>query len=97
MLTRRENTMIPIEKIMDNLNLKLQGWVQYFHYGNNSLSFSKLRSFVENRVRLHIGARKKIRANRQSLYRITRKIVYEHYGLYRIPATAGWKKMNAFR
>ena len=61
-LTRRENTMIPIEEIMDKLNLKLKGWAQYFHFGNNSLSFSKLRAFVENRVRLHIGARKKIRS-----------------------------------
>lgn len=96
-LTRRENTMIPIEEIMGQLNRKLQGWVQYFHYGNSSLSFSKLRTFVENRVRLHIGARKKIRSNRQSLYRVTRKIVYDQYGLYKIPATAGWKKVHAFR
>lgn len=58
--------MIPIEEVMDRLNLKLKGWVQYFHFGNNSLSFSKLRAFVENRVRLHIVARKKIRSNRQS-------------------------------
>jgi hypothetical protein len=96
-LTRRENTMIPIEEVMDRLNLKLKGWVQYFHFGNNSLSFSKLRAFVEKRVRLNIGARKKIRSNRQSLYRITRRTVYEQYGLYKIPATAGWKNVHAFR
>lgn len=96
-LTKRENTMVPMEDLMNTLNSKLRGWVGYFHYGNSSLCFSKLRGFVENRVRLHVGARHKIRSNKQSLFRVTRKTVYNQYKLYRIPTTAGWKKAHAFR
>lgn len=96
-LTKRENTMLPMEDIMANLNRKLRGWVGYFHYGNSSKCFSRLRGFVENRVRLHSGGRHKIRSNRQSLYKIPRETVYTQHKLYKIPTTAGWKKVHAFK
>ena len=96
-LTKREKTLLPMQDIMTDLNRTLRGWVNYFHYGNSSKCFSRLRGFVENRVRLHLGSRHKIRSSRQALFRIPREPVYAQYGLYKIPTTAGWKKAHAFK
>jgi RNA-directed DNA polymerase len=66
-ITKRENTVRPMEEIMDSLNKSLGGWIGYFHYGNSTFSFRKLRTFVENRVSSHLGSRHKIRHFRSSL------------------------------
>ena len=44
-LTKRENTGIPMEALIFNLNTSIKGWVNYFHYGNSTFSFRKLMVF----------------------------------------------------
>jgi len=94
-LTKREHTMIPMDDIISKLNKKLVGWVEYFHYGNCSSSFSRLKFYIENRVAAHLGCRHKIRSFQSSVKEYNSKRLYNEYGLYKIPETAGWKKVHA--
>ena len=96
-LTQRELTLLPMEVIMGNVNRTLRGWVNYFHYGNCSNSLFGLKGHVEERVRTHLRKRHKIR-NRDSGYkRFPNRKLYEWYGLYKVPTTAGWTKAHASR
>ena len=94
-LTARERSMIPIEDVIADLNIRLRGWVGYFRYGNSYSSLNHLKIFVENRVASHLGSRHKIRLFRRSLAKYPAKRLYEEYGLYKIPVTVGWKQANA--
>jgi len=94
-LTKRENTKIPVEDIIDLLNMKLNGWTGYFHYGNSTSSFRKLRTFVENRVASHLGSRHKIRHYRSSLKKFRPRRLYDEFGLFKIPLNAKWKTTHA--
>ena len=94
-LTKREHTMIPMDDIISKLNKKLVGWVEYFHYGNCSSSFRGLKFYIENCVAAHLGCRHKIRSFQSSVKEYNSKRLYNEYGLYKIPETAGWKKVHA--
>ena len=94
-LTKRENTSIPMEVLISRLNTSLKGWVNYFHYGNSTFSFRKLRTFVEYRVSSHLGSRHKIRQFKSSLKAFTPNKLYNEHGLYKIPLNAKWKQVHA--
>ena len=94
-ITRRENAVRPMDEIMASLNKSLRGWTGYFHYGNSTSSFRKLRTFVENRVSSHLGSRHKIRHFRSSLKAFPPNKLYNEYGLYKIPLNAKWKTVHA--
>jgi RNA-directed DNA polymerase len=48
----------PVERLIDEINPKLRGWVSYFRIGHASRCFAFVRLWVERRVRRHLmGAR----------------------------------------
>jgi hypothetical protein len=96
-LTRREMTCVPLEAMMEKVNQTLQGWVGYFHYRNCSRALGKLKWQVEERLRTQLRKRHKIRHRVTGYVRFSRRKLYEQYGLYKVPTTAGWTTAHALR
>jgi group II intron reverse transcriptase/maturase len=96
-LTRREMTCVPLKAMMEIVNQALQGWVEYFHYRNCSSALSKVRWHVEERVRTQLRKRHKIRHRMAGYIRFSRQKLYNQYGLYKVPTTAGWTTVHAVR
>jgi group II intron reverse transcriptase/maturase len=96
-LTRREMTCVPLKAMMEIVNQTLQGWVEYFHYRNCSSALSKVRWHVEERVRTQLRKRHKIRHRMAGYTRFSRQKLYNQYGLYKVPTTAGWTTVHAVR
>lgn len=93
--TRREMTMVAMDRVIERLNRTLRGWVGYFHYRNCSAALSGVRWHAEERVRTHLRRRHKIR-DRGTGYRcFPGKVLYERYGLYKVPTTAGFVLAHA--
>jgi group II intron reverse transcriptase/maturase len=94
-LTRRMTTVKPLEGIVQEVNTTLKGWVNYFHYRNCGKTLSHVRGHVEERLRTHLRKRHKIkdRGTGYALYKS--RILYEQYGLYKVPTTAGWTNAHA--
>jgi RNA-directed DNA polymerase len=96
-LTRREMTCVPLEAMMEKINQTLQGWVEYFHYRNCSRTLGKLKWQIEERMRTQLRKRHKIRRRVTGYVRFSRSKLYEQYGLYKVPTTAGWTTAHALR
>ncbi len=93
-LTDRRRTPIPLGKVIEELNTSLRGWTGYFHYQNSSNVFRNVKMQVEERLRTHLRRRHKV--HRASAYRrFPNHRLYERYGLFKLPTTAGWKKAHA--
>lgn len=93
--TGRELTPIPLEDIIRNMNASLRGWVGYFHYRNSSQALRKLRTHAEERLRTQLMNRHKVRNRSSGQCRFPSKALYTRYGLYKVPATAGWTTAHA--
>ena len=91
-LTVRERTLIPLENIIGSMNAVLRGWTNYFHYRNSSSVFGKVRTHAEERFRIHLMKRHKVKNRGIGLGRFPSRQFYAKYGLYKVPTTAGWKK-----
>jgi len=96
-MTARGTTRIPLEDLVREVNRVVGGWVEYFHFRNCSKRMLQVRTHLEERLRTHLRKRYKIRDRRSGYVRIPRRDLYERYGLFRVPATAGWKKAHALR
>jgi RNA-directed DNA polymerase len=91
-MTSRGSTLIPLDNLVMEVNRSVRGWVEYFHFRNCSVRMLLVRNHLEERLRTHLRKPHKVR-NRESGYiRFTRRDLYAKYGLYKVPATAGWKK-----
>jgi RNA-directed DNA polymerase len=90
-LTCRKNLRLPNEVIIRKLNEQVRGWVGYFYYGNCSRDLTKLRNFLDERVRIYLRRKhtKKSRGYKDYPYRY----LYDNLGLYKIPTTAPWVQM----
>jgi len=55
--TRRNQGDIPVEKVIAELNPKIEGWANYHRHGNNIVMFCNLDKWVRNRVRAYIRRR----------------------------------------
>ena len=93
-LTGRELTAIALSDVVRNVNRSLRGWANYFHYRNSSLAMSKARTHAEDRLRTHLMKRHKVKDRGTGLRRFPRAELYERYGLYRVPAGAGWRSAH---
>ncbi|MBK6958655.1 MAG: hypothetical protein IPH22_10140 [Nitrosomonas sp.] len=60
-LTARERTPIPLEDIVWSMNVTLLGWANYFHYRNSSVILGKVKTHAEERLRIHLMKRHKIK------------------------------------
>jgi RNA-directed DNA polymerase len=94
-LTGRNLTNIPLGDIVGNVNRSLRGWANYFHYRNSSLVMSKARNHAENRLRTHLMKRHKVKDRGCGLGRFPSADLYGRYGLYKVPAVAGWRAAHA--
>ena len=45
----------PVQRVIEKINPKLRGWVNYFAHGNASRCFSHVRDWVEKKVRRHLA------------------------------------------
>lgn len=96
-LTTRERTLVPIDLVVGAVNSTVRGWVGYFHFKNCSKAMEHVRGHVEERLRTHLRRRSKARNRAEGYARFGNRALYEKYGLYKIPTTAGWTKAHALR
>jgi len=94
-ITARNQTWRPIQEVVRDLNQVLRGWSGYFHYRNSSLALSKVKRHAEERLRIHLRKRHKVSDWKTSVIRFPRRVLYEEYGLYKVPTVAGWKSAHA--
>jgi len=96
-LTRRERTVMPLEWVVNETNAMVRGWVGYFHYRNCSQTLSRIRNHLEQRLNTHLRKRHKVRDRNAGYVRFPSRSLYEKYGLYKVPTSAGWKRAHALR
>lgn len=94
-LTARERTPIALDEVVGSVNSTLRGWVNYFHYGSSSQALEKVKTHTEERLRMHLMKRHKVKDRGIGLGRFPSQQLYTRYGLYKVPTTAGWKKAHA--
>jgi hypothetical protein len=56
-LTARSRLRLPVEAIVQDVNVFLRGWAGYFKYGNSSQHFDKINSYVRMRIARVISKR----------------------------------------
>lgn len=96
-MTRRGRTRIPLDHLINEVNGTVRGWVGYFHFRNCSQTMLHVRTHMEERLWTHLRKRYKIRNRKSGYVRIPRRDLYERYGLFKVPATAGWTRAHALR
>ena len=94
-ITARNQTWRPIQEVVRDMNQVLRGWSGYFHYRNSTVALSKVKRHAEERLRTHLRKRHKVRDWKTSVIRFPRRVLYEEYGLYKVPTVAGWKSAHA--
>ena len=94
-LTTRSRTVMPLAWVVNEVNATVRGWVGYFHYRNCSHLMGQVRHHVEQRLITHLSKRHKVRDRKTGYARFKPRALYERYGLYKVPTSAGWKKAHA--
>ena len=56
-LTAKRRLFLPVEAVVQDVNLFLHGWVGYFKYGHSAERLSKIRHYVRMRIALFISKR----------------------------------------
>jgi hypothetical protein len=96
-LTKRDRTIMPLEWVGNEANAMLRGWVGYFHYRNCSQTLTRVRNHLEQRMITHLRKRHKVRDRNTGYVKFPDRSMYENYGLYKMPTSAGWTKAHALR
>ena len=96
-LTKRERTIMPLDWIVNEVNATVRAWVGYYHYRNCSQTLSRVRNHLEQRLITHLRKRHKVRDRKSGYVKFPNRSLYKKYGLYKVPTTAGWKKVHALR
>jgi RNA-directed DNA polymerase len=60
-ITVRSRLLVPVEQIVEELNLFLRGWAGYFRYGNSALLLGQIRNYALTRLALWLSKRGKRR------------------------------------
>jgi RNA-directed DNA polymerase len=94
-LTRRALTPMPLPMLMERLNQTLRGWTGYFHYRNSTQVLKMVKWHAEERLRTHLRKRHKIKFRAGGYERFPGRVLYERYGLFKVPTTAPWKNAHA--
>lgn len=96
-MTARSRTQVDLEFLIKEINRSVRGWVEYFHFRNCSERLCKVRRHLEQRLRIHLSRRHKIRDRKTGYLRFPRRDLYKRYGLFKVPRTAGWTNVHALR
>jgi RNA-directed DNA polymerase len=88
-------TWRPINDVVRDMSHTLRGWSAYFRHGNCSTVFQKVKRYAEERLRIHLRRRHKVASWKGALKRYPSRVLYEQYGLYKLPTAAGWKTAHA--
>jgi group II intron reverse transcriptase/maturase len=96
-LTARSRTKIPLDWLVKVVNALVRGWVGYFHLRNCSKTLGHVRWHLEERLRTQLRKRHKVRDIKAGYLRFSSRDLYEKYGLYKVPTTAGWSRAHALR
>jgi RNA-directed DNA polymerase len=94
-LTRRELTCIPLDDVVGSVNRSLRGWAGYFHFRNSSLAMSKVRNHAEQRLRIHLRKRHKVKNWKAGYAKFPSRDLYDRHGLHQLPKMPGWKTAHA--
>ena len=94
-LTRRALTPMPLPMLIERLNQTLRGWTGYFHYRNSTQVLKMVKWHAEERLRTHMRKRHKIKFRAGGYERFPSRVLYERYGLFKVPTTAPWKNAHA--
>ena len=78
-----------IKDVVAEANRVLRGWAGYFHYGNSTKMMKSLQEYSRTRPRRWLW--RKQACQRRLWHDYPDEQLHEHYGLYRLPTTAGWK------
>ena len=62
----------------------------YFHHHNCSKAMSEVKTHAEQRMRIWLRNRHKVRSWKAGYQRFSSACLYADYGLYKVPTTAGW-------
>lgn len=93
--TGRELTPLPLVIIVQRLNQSVRGWSAYFDYRNSTKVMGSVRWHAEARLRSHLRKRHQVRDWNYGYFRFPRKVLYERYGLFKLPTSAPWKRAHA--
>jgi group II intron reverse transcriptase/maturase len=96
-LTKRTRTVNPLVWVVNELNVTVRGWVGYFHFRNCSKALTHLKCHVEQRLRTHLRKRHKVRDRKAGYVLFPIGVLYQKCALYKVPTTAGWKKVHALQ
>jgi RNA-directed DNA polymerase len=77
-------------QVIQEINRIVRGWSNYFHYGNCSVVFGKIRSWTIQRVRKWLWKKHDRKPGRYTYF--TDQRIYGDYQLWKIPVTAGWTR-----
>jgi RNA-directed DNA polymerase len=58
-LTARSRLRLPVEAVVEDMNMFLRGWSAFFRYGNSADRFNKISNYAQERLALIIGKRHK--------------------------------------
>ncbi len=70
----------PVQRVIETINPKLRGWVDYFAHGNASRCFSYVQDWVEKKVRRHLARNSK--RTGFGWKRWSRRWLYRNLGLF---------------
>jgi len=87
-LTCRKNHRMPKERMIKRLNEVVRGWSVYFHYGHCSKELSKIKDYLNARVRIYLREKHRIKNKGYKVFPYS--YLYGELGLYKIPTRAPW-------
>jgi RNA-directed DNA polymerase len=58
-LTLRSRLWLPVDEVVQEMNLFLRGWAGYFKYGHSSRRFDVIRNYAVDRLAIFVGKRHK--------------------------------------
>ena len=76
----RQHVSQPVEKVIEMINPILRGWMNYFRIGHSGRCFSKVRDWVEKKIRRHL-MRARLRKGK-GWKRWSSEWIYRVLGLY---------------
>lgn len=58
-LTVRSRLLLPVDAVVEDMNMFLRGWGAFFRYGHSAVRFNKISNYAQERLSLFIGKRHK--------------------------------------